>query len=222
MNAVLWLLLGVIVALTVTLINTYRRQTMLRRLLAVETWRADHDQLTRLANRYVLHRTLAGWLADRRPITLAMIDLDDLHEVNHHHGHAAGDVLLTVAADRLRRFADTTGGLAVRLGGDEFVVTWPDLNPTEVDTRSGELFHQLTADPVDIRHTSLPVGACIGVATSTRLDTTSPSTLLARADQARAHGKRSGKNSRILWHADLPTAGGGHVGRPPRRLRDHT
>lgn len=216
------LLLAVVVAQTTALIHLLRRQAGLARRLAHETWRADHDQLTRLANRYVLHRTLAAWLTTRNRVTVAMIDLDDLHGVNHRHGHAAGDRMLTFAADRLQRFADATVAVAFRLGGDEFVIAWPDLDPAMVEAHSQDLFHQLTSDSVEISRSPLPIKASIGVATSTSRDQMSPSTLLARADQAQAHGKRTGKNQWVLWRSDLPTARADYTGRRQRRPRaDH-
>lgn len=219
MNTLTWLLVAAIAIQSTAIAYLWRERARLVRRLALTTWRADHDPLTHLGNRYLLQRTLATWQAGRRRITVAMIDLDDLHGINNRFGYATGDILIRFAADRLRRIADHSGGIAVRLGGDEFVVAWPDLHPATIETAIRGLFQHLTTDPIDIGRQLLPIEACIGVATT--LDHhVSQAKLLARADQARAHGKRTGKNQWVMWNEHLSTAGDDHTGRPLRRLRD--
>ncbi len=87
------------------------------------------DPLTGLMNRRgwkdAAERELAGARRDGTPLTLAMIDLDHLKEVNDAHGHDEGDRALCDVADLLRaslRASDVLG----RIGGDEFVALMPD------------------------------------------------------------------------------------------------
>jgi len=91
---------------------------------------AHHDPLTGLANRAFLATQLEQALqrAHRSHGTVAVLyfDLDKFKEVNDTLGHAAGDQLLLVVAERLRSV--TRGGETVaRLGGDEFVVVLEDI-----------------------------------------------------------------------------------------------
>ncbi len=85
---------------------------------------AFHDWLTGLPNRALFrHRLEQAVEAHRRTGRLAVlfVDLDDFKQVNDSLGHAAGDDLLKVTAQRLRaELAD--GDTAARLGGDEFAV----------------------------------------------------------------------------------------------------
>lgn len=97
--------------------RTARRAARLRRELAAATHAATHDQLTGLFNRAGL---AAAWdiLVDQRP-AVALVDLNGFKPVNDRHGHAAGDRVLAVIADRLR---GETAGAVGRLGGDEFAL----------------------------------------------------------------------------------------------------
>lgn len=87
-------------------------------------WTATHDALTRIANRAFFTEQLEAAIARAKHgsrISLVLLDIDHLKEVNDTIGHDAGDVLLRVFAHRLKRaFGYKT--LVGRLGGDEFAV----------------------------------------------------------------------------------------------------
>jgi diguanylate cyclase (GGDEF)-like protein len=93
------------------------------------------DQLTGLYNRRSgeqrLTEEIGRSLRYGRPLTLLMIDLDNLKEINDKLGHAGGDLVLKSFADRLQR-AIRGSDLAVRLGGDEFMVLLPECRADEV------------------------------------------------------------------------------------------
>lgn len=104
--------------------------------LASEVYKlAALDQLTGLYNRRSGEQRLAQEMsrAQRhgRPLTVLLMDLDGLKQVNDRHGHAAGDTLLKGFADRLQR-AIRGSDLAVRLGGDEFMALLPECRAEEV------------------------------------------------------------------------------------------
>jgi diguanylate cyclase (GGDEF)-like protein len=92
------------------------------------------DPLTGIANR----RRLVAAYADERnradrygtPLSLLLIDLDCLKQINDQRGHAAGDRALLLVADGLRRSCRITD-LAARTGGDEFAVLAVNTTATE-------------------------------------------------------------------------------------------
>jgi diguanylate cyclase (GGDEF)-like protein len=93
------------------------------------------DQLTGLYNRRSGEQRLAEEMSravrHRRPLTLLLIDVDNLKQINDRFGHAAGDLLLKQFADRLQR-AIRGSDLAIRLGGDEFMLLLPECRVEEV------------------------------------------------------------------------------------------
>ena len=94
------------------------------------------DPLTHLLNRrgfaMASERAFAGLARMRRPVTLAVIDLDNLKAYNDENGHQAGDELLCWVAERLSS-AVRAGDAVARLGGDEFAVLLPDTSPTAAE-----------------------------------------------------------------------------------------
>src|SRR3546814_20866511 len=63
---------------------------------------------------------IASAVAEKRQVALFLLDLDHFKTVNDIHGHAAGDRVLQVAAERISAVLPPTATKA-RLGGDEFV-----------------------------------------------------------------------------------------------------
>jgi diguanylate cyclase (GGDEF)-like protein len=119
----------------IALLLTCGRVTRELRTIAEHArWEADHDGLTgafsRPAFRAALDALATAEHADSNA-ALFMIDLDHFRSINKARGHAAGDAVLSMVADRLRAVA-TDGPLLGRLGGDEFavVVRAPDAEST--------------------------------------------------------------------------------------------
>jgi diguanylate cyclase (GGDEF)-like protein len=87
------------------------------------------DPLTGLRNRRHLESTMPGLMrsaeAREAALTLALIDVDHMKQVNTEFGYAAGDQVLQRLADMLR---DNTRGsdILVRMDGEEFLVVFPD------------------------------------------------------------------------------------------------
>jgi GGDEF domain-containing protein/PAS domain-containing protein len=87
--------------------------------------RADMDALTGLPNRHRLMRLFAdraaGGVTGAAGVAFFFIDLDDFKPVNDTHGHAVGDEVLRIVANRLRHMV-RKDDLVVRVGGDEFAI----------------------------------------------------------------------------------------------------
>lgn len=194
---------------------------------------ATHDALTGLPNRVLLLDRIQDALGSAGHggcVAVLFVDIDGFKLINDTLGHAAGDIVLTEVAARLRgatRDGDTVG----RMSGDEFVVVCPNLTGTQEQMVS--TLHDLgrrvaTAlrrpSPGGVREVvvSASVGAAIAVptpgapATADRLRSDAAD-LLDRADGAMYASKRAGKGRLTIA---APERGLHLVRRPDRGARD--
>lgn len=97
---------------------------------------ASTDELTRLPNRRsILERfgaELSRALRHARPLSVAVVDLDDLKRINDTLGHQIGDAVLVHIASVLRRRI-RAHDIAGRLAGDEFMLLFPDTDRDQAD-----------------------------------------------------------------------------------------
>ena len=176
-------------------------------------WRAERrivrlayfDTLTGLPNREQSSSRLSGALQaakeNGRTLAVLYLDLDNFKRVNDTLGHAAGDHLLCVVADRLRgslRYgADAkiaTAGSArpgdiARLGGDEFLVLLPNLRGTVDAGAVAERLILAVREPIQLGSNSLVVSPSIGIAIYPQ-DGSDGAALLRNADLAMYYAKR--------------------------------
>jgi diguanylate cyclase (GGDEF)-like protein len=153
---------------------------------------ATVDQLTGLYNRRFVMDTLDREIARARrhgePLSVIMIDLDGLKEVNDRLGHLAGDEALRYAADALRDVLRDSD-CAARLGGDEFVAVLPGCDSAMLGRVLDRL--QLTAT----RQAAGEGTTCTVSAGGAVLNGDDHAqALLDRADTALYEAKRAGKN----------------------------
>ncbi len=154
---------------------------------------ASHDQLTGLPNRAAFFRRLGEELERRRPehvLGVLYCDLNGFKGVNDTHGHAAGDALLQLAAQRLVSVVRTSDPV-FRVGGDEFVILLP-LLPAAAAARVVDLMKQrilkVFVPSFSVARTSARVGVAVGTAMSPPAATADE--LVERADQAMYAHKR--------------------------------
>jgi len=153
---------------------------------------AQHDALTDLPNRALLHERIRATLGDLsdapRPLALLLLDLDGFKEVNDTFGHERGDTLLRQVADRLQAVTRADDTVA-RLGGDEFAVLLPGADAAGAARVAAAIRTALDA-PLPVEGLLLRVGASVGgaLAPTHGLD---GDTLLRRADVAMYVAKRT-------------------------------
>jgi diguanylate cyclase (GGDEF)-like protein len=169
--------------------------------------RATRDTMTGLYNHEYFHERLEEELhrARRRdePVSLLMVDVDLLKQVNDTYGHTSGDLLLLAVVEALRRSLRETD-LICRYGGDEFTVILPNTTRPQAEgliERIQDALHQpialqLQLFPQDDQMPAHPSGAgedgpppvlvpsaSIGVAAYPE-DARNAPTLIAQADAA--------------------------------------
>nr|WP_242533424.1 sensor domain-containing diguanylate cyclase [Niveibacterium umoris] len=138
--------------------------------LAVEDLRqrADHDPLTGLPNRRHLDHWFSqglGRRGDNDGVAFLYVDLDDFKPVNDRFGHAAGDEVLRIVAQRLAH-AVRKDDLVARLGGDEFAVVQTGRVTRESAAVLAGKIVKLIAEPITALGRPLQIGASVGVAIS--------------------------------------------------------
>lgn len=105
--------------------------TELRQSLEEEQLLANTDPLTGAMNRRsfndIAEKKMIVSEVNRRPYTLAYIDLDHLRTINDEFGHATGDLVLKTVVDTIRK-QTRNGDLLARLGGDEFAILLTDMD----------------------------------------------------------------------------------------------
>jgi diguanylate cyclase (GGDEF)-like protein/PAS domain S-box-containing protein len=169
---------------------------------------ANYDALTGLPNRHMFMDRLKNDTrkADRNAAFLALlfIDLDHFKEVNDHHGHAMGDVVLVEAARRIASCVRATDTLA-RLGGDEFTVILAGLDHVGSVERIARAMVSLLALPFDLDGEKVFLSASIGIALYPP-DAHDMNTLIEHADQAMYQSKNSGRNRFSYYTPELQEA----------------
>jgi diguanylate cyclase (GGDEF)-like protein/PAS domain S-box-containing protein len=155
---------------------------------------AMHDSLTGLANRRLLEDRLELSLSRSRRTgrltAVLFLDLDKVKGINDTWGHAVGDQVLTVIADRLRTAVRETDTVA-RIGGDEFVVVSDGaVDGEEIGDLADRILRDI-AQPIALDATTAVVTASIGIATSAGNGTGDE--VMRAADMAMYEAKAAGR-----------------------------
>jgi len=162
----------------VTLEVQREQQGLDRRVNAAERT----DTLTRMPNRAATREHLQATMdrapsADKLGFAVLFMNCDRFKQINDTHGHAVGDRVLGMMAERLRatvRLRERVGSatnsrtLAARVGGDEFVVVLDDLHrPDDVFAVAQRLLDVLTA-PYGVDALQLTLGVSMGIVLETQ------------------------------------------------------
>jgi diguanylate cyclase (GGDEF)-like protein len=156
---------------------------------------ANEDSLTGLPNRHwflnFVPQALAHAQASGDGAALLFIDLDEFKQVNDSHGHAVGDRLLKLAAERLLSQL-RPGDRVARFGGDEFIVL---LSPFDSDQQVAGVASRIVeafGKPFAIAGEQHMIGASVGISVFPR-DGQDAATLIRHSDIAMYAGKNEGK-----------------------------
>jgi diguanylate cyclase (GGDEF)-like protein len=166
---------------------------------------AYHDALTGLPNRasFTEHLEEAMKRAKRAnwPLALLFLDLDLFKRVNDSLGHDAGDRLLRVAAERIRR-AVREADMMFRMGGDEFTVLLEDVRGPEEAAMVASRVIEGIAEPLQLQHHEIAVTASIGIALYPRDDVVGER-LVKSADTAMYRAKELGRNRYAFFAPEM-------------------
>ena len=166
--------------------------------------RATFDPLTQCHNRSSILAALELELQREGSAGLGTVyvDLDDFKPVNDTLGHAAGDELLVLVADRLR-LASRDCDLIGRLGGDEFLVVLHDIPGPDVAMRVAERICMSLGGEYELAGNTIQLRGSVGVA-CTNGGPISSEELVRMADAAMYRSKDQGHGLPVL--AEHPPA----------------
>jgi len=166
---------------------------------------ANFDSLTGLQNRDLFSQSVALAVtaaAERAAMGAVLyVDLDHFKRVNDTAGHAAGDGLLRIVAERLIACIGENRGVA-RLGGDEFAVLLPSIAEPDFARHTAEQIISSLRAPIatDAReyHLSASIGMAIFPADGTTLEE-----LLKAADISMYHAKDAGRGRAVFFQSEM-------------------
>ncbi len=126
---------------------------------------ANFDSLVKLNNRNSIQKRLSDLDQSKDVCTAFLIDLDGFKQVNDSYGHAVGDMLLTIVADRLRAVQEDHTWFA-RLGEDEFFMlrdTGSDQSQADISWLA-DAVNEALAQPFQVGSFDILLSSSIGVA----------------------------------------------------------
>ncbi|MBV9528020.1 EAL domain-containing protein [Sphingomonas sp.] len=201
------------------------RQTMPKLATAVDTLFAEvrasienahalgmYDPVTSLPNRLHFRSEADKLLGEARSGTscaMLFVDLDRFKVVNDSLGHARGDQLLIMVANRLRVLVNSeftgsarTRPLLARLAGDEFTLFFPEVPSIAEVERIARRLVQSIAEPFELNSHNVDIGASIGIACAPEHGN-SVESLMRAADIAMYRAKASGGGQHSLFSEQL-------------------
>ena len=171
-----------------------------------------YDPVTSLPNRLHFRSEADKLLSEALEGTssaMLFVDLDRFKMVNDSLGHARGDQLLIMVANRLRVVVNAefngnarTRPLLARLAGDEFTLFFPEIASTDDIERIARRVVVAISEPFELCSHSVDIGASIGVAVFPDHGT-SIEALMRAADIAMYRAKSSGGGQHCLFNAAL-------------------
>ena len=171
-----------------------------------------YDPVTSLPNRLHFRAEADKLLAARPPQTkgaMLFVDLDRFKNVNDSLGHARGDQLLVMVANRLRVVVTAEIGdnnlprpLLARLAGDEFTMFFPQIAGLAEIEMIARRIALAVSESFELQGHSIDIGASIGVAVSPDHGSTVES-LMRAADLAMYRAKSRGGGQHYLFSDDL-------------------
>ena len=163
--------------------------------LEVQRQKALIDPLTGLPNRAAwserLDQEVNTWHQRGNNLSLAMLDLDHFKRINDGYGHLAGDKVLKIIANVLRKRLRSSDFIA-RFGGEEFVLLMPNSSLSDALAAGEVLRAAIEACPFHFKGEPVTITVSMGVAQfqpGERSDLA-----LKRADEALYRAKAAGRN----------------------------
>ncbi len=159
------------------------------------------DGLTGLYNRrYLMDQIEREFIRVQRseaPLSLIMVDLDELKEINDRFGHHVGDSFLKEVA-RIVKVNTRASDVAARWGGDEFILLAPGTDSKNASKIAERIRAQVERYKIRLENKDVGITVSAGIV-SYPAHTSVVSELVEKADEAMYSAKRAGKNRSSIY-----------------------
>lgn len=166
---------------------------------------AQHDILTRLPNRTLMHDRLSQAIANaqrsRDHVALLFADLDRFKSVNDSLGHHVGDLLLQAVSERLLHCV-RRGDTVSRVGGDEFILILPGIREASAAAQVARKTQQSLSRPYLLEGHEVSITTSIGISVYPE-DGADIDTLVRNADAAMYEAKQRPRGQFQFFTADM-------------------
>lgn len=162
-------------------------------------YQANHDELTGSFNRRAFDKALVHWCeratANKQPLSLAIVDIDNFKMINDRYSHLTGDKVIATIASLIEREIPLLATCA-RWGGEEFAVLLPDMTLPQAKQVMEHLRKAVEVHSFSEFALTENVTVSIGVAD---LETTGNyNRLLSNTDKALYQAKQYGRNRVVI------------------------
>ncbi len=165
--------------------------------------KTEIDQKTGLFNHQYFMQHLAKEL-DRskrfdRPLSIIMLDLDLLRNINNTYGHLAGDEVLKEVA-RILKESVRDYDVVARFGGEEFIIMLPETTIKQSFDRAESIRREIEAAEFSVATSVTPIKATISIGLAERESfVQTGEEIIHNADTALYHSKLSGRNQSFAY-----------------------
>lgn len=190
----------------VQIIEKEEKHIKLKKEKEVLQEKSEHDELTRLPNRYKLHDFCEELFKtaknENKPVAVEILDVDYLKQYNDNYGHQQGDICLKMVADEIRQSL-CGRDFAARYGGDEFII----IRMGCVDWEVLEKMNALRKRIIDcgLRHEYSEISSVVtvsqGAVNRVPKDGEQLKDFFELADKALYEAKANSKNTVVLYQA---------------------
>lgn len=166
-----------------------------------------YDFLTGIANRASLEEYIEKHIENkfnRTSISIMIIDIDNLRDINDSLGHEAGDMMITHMADKLRQLANTEVLLA-RLAGDKFVLVFKNTKKEELISVADTIL-DTAIRPIKIKMIEVYITVSIGISIYPK-DGDNYQNLMKHANLALLRAKDLGRDNYQFFTSDMTKSG---------------